>query len=176
MKKLALLFTLAVVLISCEGPQGPPGFDGLDGSDFVAQSYERVRSITAPDYNILINHPNDIVVFETDVILVYKSFGQITASDGLPTDVWRLLPQTVYTDFGEFQYNYDYTFDDVEIFLDGPLSTDFNLLDTEYTDNQIFRIIILPAELASNPLIDITDYDSVMNLAGLTTQDIITIE
>lgn len=179
MKKLALLLTLAIVFISCEGPQGPPGFDGLNGrngDDFIAQSYEIQRSFFAPDYRFRENHPLNVTVFETDMILVYIAWEEVIASDGLPTDVWRLLPQTVYSDFGEFAYNYESTFEYIDIFIDGPLTTDFNLLSPADTDNQIFRVVILPAGIAQNPLLDITDYNSVMNLGGLTTQDIIIIE
>ncbi|EAS20296.1 dihydrolipoamide dehydrogenase [Nonlabens mediterrranea] len=176
MKKLALLFTLAVILISCEGPQGPAGFDGLDGTNIVAQSFEITTNFTAPDYEEFVIYPNNIEVFDTDMTLIYILWDEVPGNNGGTVDVWRLLPQTVYTDFGEFQYNYDATNGDATIFLDAPSTFDFNDLAPGDLDNQTFRIVILPVDLAQNPLLDITDYDSVMNLAGLTTQDIITIE
>jgi len=177
MKKLALLLTLAVVFISCEGPQGPRGFDGRNGDDFVAQSYEITGSFSAlNNYEISGFHPVDITVFESDMILVYISWETVTAGDGLPTDVWRLVPQTIYSDFGEFSYNYDSTFEDIRIFLDGPSTTDFNLLAPADTDNQIFRVVILPADLANDPTLDITDYNSVMHLGGITETDILKVE
>ncbi len=176
MKKLALLLTLAVVFISCEGPQGPPGFDGLDGTNIVAQSFEITTSFTAPDYDSFVTYPNDIEVFDTDMTLIYILWDEVPGNNGGTVDVWRLLPQTVYTDFGQFQYNYDATNGDATIFLDAPSTFDFNNLAAGDLDNQTFRIVILPVDLAQNPLLDITDYNSVMNLAGLNSQDIITIE
>lgn len=176
MKKLALLLTLAVVFISCEGPQGPPGFDGLNGTNIVAQSFEITTNFNAPDYESLVVYPNNIEVFDTDMTLIYILWDEVPGNNGGTIDVWRLLPQTVYTDFGEFQYNYDATNGDANIFLDAPSTFDFNNLASGDLNNQTFRIVILPVDLASNPLLDVTDYNSVMNLAGLTTQDIITIE
>lgn len=176
MKKLALLLTLAVIFISCEGPQGPPGFDGLNGTNIVAQSFEITTNFNAPDYESLVVYPNNIEIFDTDMTLIYILWDEVPANNGGTIDVWRLLPQTVYTDFGEFQYNYDATNGDANIFLDAPSTFDFNNLSFGDLNNQTFRIVILPVDLASNPLLDITDYNSVMNLSGLTTQDIITIE
>ncbi|MGJ8683561.1 MAG: dihydrolipoamide dehydrogenase [Nonlabens sp.] len=176
MKKLALLLTLAVVFISCEGPQGPPGFNGTNGTNIVAQSFEVTESFSAPDYSQLVIYPNNIEVFDTDMTLIYILWDEVPGNNGGTVDVWRLLPQTVYTDFGEFQYNYDATNGDATIFLDAPSTFDFNDLAPGDLDNQTFRIVILPVDLASNPLLDITDYNSVMNLAGLNSQDIITIE
>ena len=174
MKKILLLLLSATVLISCEGDQGPPGPPGLDGGVFVAQSYEIQETFFAPEYRFRVNHP--IEVLDTDMVLVYLSWDQVNASDGLPTDVWRLLPQTIYSDFGEFSYNYESTFDYVEIFMDGPLSTDFNLLSSADTDNQIFRVVILPVDFANDPNLDVTDYNSVMQVTGLSDSDFIKIE
>lgn len=176
MKKLALILTLAVVFISCEGPQGPPGFDGLNGTNIVAQSFEITTDFTAPDYESFVAYPNNIEVFDTDMTLIYILWDEVPGNNGGTVDVWRLLPQTVYTDFGQFQYNYDATNGDANIFLDAPSTFDFNNLAPGDLDNQTFRIVILPVDLASNPLLDVTDYYGVMNLAGLGTQDIITIE
>lgn len=179
MRKLVLLFSLAVVFMSCTGPQGPPGFDGLNGQDgvnVVAQSYEFTTSFNAPDYDFLSIHPNNIEVFPTDMTLVYILWDEVPASDGGIVDLWRLLPQTVYSDVGEFSYNFDATTGDVRVFLDGPLSTDFTLLAPGDTQNQTFRVVILPVDLANDPRIDITDYNSVMNFGGISESDIIKIE
>ena len=182
MKKIYLLLLSAVVLMSCEGPQGPPGFDGFDGRDgqdgvnIVAQSFEVELDFDAPDYEQTVVYPADIEVFDTDMTLVYILFDVTTDQNGDPLDVWRLLPQTLYSDFGEYQYNFDATNLDTRIFLDGPASTNFNLLGAGDLEDQIFRIVILPVDLANNPNLDVSDYNSVMNVGGLTTEDIITIE
>ncbi len=179
MKKIILLLAITAAFISCTGPSGPPGLNGingLDGQNIVAQSYEIQRNFTAPDYGFRIDHPTDIEVLETDMILVYILWDEVPATDGGTIDIWRLLPQTVYSDFGEFAYNYESTFIDVDIFLDGPASTDFNLLAPADIDNQIFRIVILPVDLANDPTLDITDYNSVINVGKISESDIIVIE
>jgi hypothetical protein len=58
------------------------------------------------------------------------------------------------------QYNYDHTFFDVEIFLDG--TADFGALDPAYLEDQVFRIAVLPADYAKNNNIDMTDFSGVM--------------
>lgn len=179
MKYITSFIALAFLFISCEGPQGPPGFDGvngLNGTNIVAQSFETTVNFTAPDYENLISFPNNISVEPTDMTLIYILWDEVPGNNGGTVDVWRLLPQTVYTSFGEFQYNYDATNGDARIFLDAPATFDFNNLSAADLSNQTFRIVILPVDLASNPLLDITDYNSVMNLAGLSSSDIITIE
>jgi len=174
MKKLALLFTLAIIFISCEGPEGPRGFDG---TNIVAQSFQvTVDFNSLNNYSNLVEYPNNIQVLDTDLTLIYILFDQVPANDGGTIDVWRLLPQTIFTDFGQFQYNFDATNSDAEIFLDAPSSFNFNNLSPADLENQTFRVVILPVDIAQNPLLDVTDYNSVVNIAGLGTQDIITIE
>ena len=45
---------------------------------------------------------------------------------------------------GQLQYNFDFTRDDVSIFLDGTI--DFGLLGSEWTQNQVFRVVVIPAD------------------------------
>lgn len=175
MKKIVFLLSLVATLISCEGPAGPPGFDGNDGVNVAAQSYEFTTSFTAPDYDFLSVYPNTIEVLPTDMTLVYILWDQVPASDGGLVDLWRLLPQTVYSDFGEFSYNYDATTGDVRVFLDGPLSTDFTQLAPGDIDNQTFRVVILPVDMASDPRLDVTDFNNVMSIGKLNENQILKI-
>ncbi len=177
MKKVILLLALAVGFASCEGDQGPPGPPGLDGVDGIAQSFEITLNFSAPDYSNLVVYPNNIEVIEGDMTLVYLLFDEIPGNNGGTVDLWRLLPQTLYSDFGEYQYNFDFTTGDATIFIDGPLSTDFNLLTPADLNDQTFRIVILPVDfIAQNPGIDIANYDAVMNAANLDSADIIEIQ
>lgn len=176
MKYFTSLIALAFLFISCEGPQGPPGFDGLNGVNVVAQSFETTVDFVGPNFENVVAFPNNISVAPTDLALAYVLWDVVPGNNGGTVDVWRLLPQTVYTNFGEFQYNYDTTNGDVRLFLDAPNTFDFNNLGGGDLNNQTFRIVILPIDFASNPLLDITDYNSVMNLAGLSSSDIITIQ
>lgn len=178
MKYITLLFALAITLTACEGDQGPPGFDGFDGADGVnitATSFERTVDFFAPDYEALIDYPANVTVFPNDMTLVYILWDQVPGNNGGLVDLWRLLPQTIYTDFGEFQYNYDATNGDARIFIDAPASTNLNLLTPGDISNQTFRVVILPVELQSADL-DFSNYEEVMSTAGLTTSDILIIE
>ncbi|MGA9240149.1 collagen-like protein, partial [Robiginitalea sp.] len=151
MKNLGRFFTVLIALISlsaCEGPTGPPGhpgFDGLDGQDgLIGTVYDIVGDFNpSNDYTLFSVFSEDVPgleVFETDVVLVYILWDQIDDPTG-PIDIWRLLPQTRLLQQGILQYNYDFTFEDVSIFLE----SDFNLdsLGPAYTNDQVFRIAIL---------------------------------
>jgi len=176
MKYITSFIVLALLLVSCEGPQGPPGFNGLNGGEVLAQSFEVEVDFFAPTFESVVIFPPNRGIQASDMTLIYILWEEVPANGGGTTDLWRLLPQTVYTNIGEFQYNYDATNGDARIFLDGPGNFDFNNLGPEFLVNQVFRIVVLPVEQASNPLLDITDYNSVMNLAGLSDSDIITIQ
>ncbi|MEJ2584155.1 MAG: collagen-like protein [Robiginitalea sp.] len=185
MKKLALVFGLIVSLIavSCEGPTGPPGppgFDGVDGQDGVnilGQVYDIEGDFTpnsSPPYSLFSEFAIDapsVEVFETDVVLVYILWEQVDdPNGGAPIDVWRLLPQTRLLEPGILQYNYDYTFLDVSIFLE----TDFDpaLLQPGDTDNQIFRIAILPADGTSTAKLDTSNMQAVLDHLGVKESEI----
>jgi len=77
--------------------------------------------------------------------------------DGL--DVWRALPQTIFLESGAFQYNFDYTTGDVQIFIDGELDPAW--LGTGDLVDQTFRIAVIPADLYKNKSIDLTNYNEV---------------
>lgn len=175
MKYITLLLALTIILTSCEGDQGPPGFDGANGIDgAVAQSFEREVDFLAPDYGVRIPYPTTIInqTAATDMTLVYLLWDTVPDDNGGTIDIWRLVPQVRYTNFGEFQYNYEFTNVDVDIFLEAPDPLTLDQLPAADVSAQIFRIVIIPADVDFNA-VDITDYNAVMNAAGLTTQDII---
>lgn len=181
MKNIAILLGsfLTLFLISCDGDPGPAGRDGLPGPEGPpgpAGSTGRVIDITGDftadgDYSIFYEFQQDnIEVLETDVVLVYLSFSQVEDNNGEPVEVWRLLPQTRILDQGLLQYNYDHTFFDVNIFLEA----DFDLatLPAGDTENQFFRIAILPADFVQTAKLDISNIASVMSSLGLSEKDV----
>lgn len=167
MKKIFLLLFSTLLLISCEGDQGPPGFDGRDGVDLKAQSFQVSVNFAAPDYSVTVPYGNLPRLSNDEMALVYILFEEFIDDAGNNVDVWRLLPQTLYSDFGEYQYNYDFTDRDVRIFLDGPASTNFVFLGPADLNDQVFRIVVLPIDLANDPNFDVTDYNSVMELGSV---------
>lgn len=166
-----LVFALAV-LASCIGEPGPPGRDGLDGQDgqdgesFLGSVFEIEGDFTPEnDFSLYFEFPQTTTVYESDIVLVYILWEQAEDDYGDLLDVWRLLPQTVVLDDGVLQYNYDFTFLDVLVFLEGTI--DFNtLLDAETMD-QVFRIVVLPADYAISSTLDVTDYDQMMKSLGI---------
>jgi hypothetical protein len=158
-----LVFALAV-LTSCVGEPGPPGRDGLDGQDgesFLGSVFEIEGDFTSQnDYMLYFPFPSNITVYDTDVVLVYILWEVAEDNSGNPIDVWRLLPQTVVLDEGVLQYNYDYTFADVQVFLEGTI--DFNTLLPAETDDQVFRIVVFPADFITQKSLDVSDYNMMM--------------
>ncbi|WPP51319.1 collagen-like triple helix repeat-containing protein [Catalinimonas niigatensis] len=180
MKRLNLYFFFAslYVLSACEGPvgpeglpgpQGPAGEDGLDGINILGQVFEVEGDFNAGnEYGFGFEFPADEVeVFESDAILVYISWDQIEVTDEPPINIWRLLPQSAFLEGGTLQYNYDHTFTDVNIFLDGTI--DLSTLTNEYTQNQLFRIVIVPADYVPNARMDIdySNYEDVIRTFGI---------
>ncbi len=164
MKKLFLLLAISLTFIftSCEGPQGPPG------DSFLGQVFEtNINFNEGNGYSRLVTFPSNITVYESDVVLVYVLEDVVNGD----IDVWSQLPQTYFLPQGTLLYTFDHTFLDVNLFLDA--NFDLSTLESVYTDNQVFRIAIIPAEFAdanltmeelmSNLQIDITDIEVLTN-------------
>jgi hypothetical protein len=149
MKKIIVICFLSLIALACEGDVGPPGPPGFDGVNILGNVYEIEVNFTPQNgYGIITEFPNNFEVFESDVVLVYLLEGQLSDPTG-PVDVWSQLPQTFYLDNGDqVVYNFNHTFFNAEIFLDGNANLD--ILPFTFTENQVFRIAILPAEFAEN--------------------------
>lgn len=161
MKKIGTLILSVLLLVACSGDPGPPGPQGPAGVNILGSVFEATVNFTPQnDYTAFIEFPQEVEVFETDVVLVYLLETVIPDSTG-PIDVWTLLPRTFYLQDGtQVAYNFTHTFFDVELFLDG--NTNFSTLSTEFTLDQTFRIAILPADLAENPNLDLSDIEQVI--------------
>lgn len=187
MKKFSLVFggLIVALFMACTGPQGPPGFDGFDGVDglngrdgqdgqdginILGQVLDIERSFTPENnFEIFYEFPQTVEVFETDVVLVYLLWAQTEDGNGEAVDIWRLMPQTRILDQGLLQYNYDHTFLDVNLFLESDF--DLTTLPPGDTDNQVFRIAILPAEMTQSKL-DTSNIHAVMGRLNISEEDI----
>lgn len=151
---ITFISVFALLLTACEGDPGPPGQNGVN---FVGQSFKtsELDFISENNYEQTVEFPNNIEVLDGDMLLVYLLWDE-------NPDMWRLMPQTIYTDSGEFQYNYQDNFNNVTIFLDAPASFDFNSLSSGDTLNQVFRVVILPVDFIDSNTIDINNYGEVM--------------
>ncbi|HZH69093.1 MAG TPA: collagen-like protein [Flavobacteriaceae bacterium] len=163
MKKLFILFALPLFMFTaCEGPQGPPGFDGINilGQTF---EFDNVNFTYDPQFNYysrVLTIPSNIEVWESDAILVYR-LEKVVNAGGSTADSWSLIPHNFFFNNGEIiQYVYNHTFFDVELIIEG----NFNLanLDPAYTQNQVFRFVVVPSDFGIRSGVDISDYDAVM--------------
>mgnify|MGYP000577920685 CR=1 FL=1 len=158
MKKLKTTFFIIAALFfaACNGDDG---VDGRDGKDAETGTVIEIKgNFVAPDYFMYYELANaGVKVYNGDAVLVYVLW---EVKDG--NDVWRLLPQTVYFNDGELQYNYTYTLKKVEIFMEG--TTTLSALPKSYLNDQVFRIVVMPAVLAEDTKTDLTNYSAVMNV------------
>lgn len=148
MKKILILplFVISLFLTACEGPQGPPGPPGFDGINILGQVFEVTINLNENNnFQRVVNIPSAIEVYESDVILVYRWEGTF---DG--ADIWTPLPATYFSLGDTFLYTFNHTFFDVKFFLDG--NFDLTELGSEWTNDQSFRIAIVPSEFGQADL------------------------
>lgn len=179
MKKATMILGtfLTLLMVSCgsdgiDGRDGLNGENGLNGLDAPLPKVVETEGTfsTANDFGIRYNFGNDIEVLPTDVILVYLLWDQVDGDDGQTIDIWRLLPQTRILSQGLLIYNYEHTFVDVDIFLESDF--DLGTLASGDTDNQIFRIAVLPAETTGKSNVDRSSLTSVMSYLGVEDKDV----
>ncbi|MEM9648677.1 MAG: collagen-like protein [Bacteroidota bacterium] len=169
-----ILFTVA-----CEGPEGPPGFDGApglpgeDGQDGIQGQVVEVDGVNfAYDvdgniYSTIITYSDvtDFEVFEADAVLVYRFDGTVDLDDGSTADAWSQIPQSFFLPEGTIQYVAAHNFVDTEIFIDG--NFDLSALDTNFTDNQSFRLVFVPSVFADSSKMDTSNISNVMSALGI---------
>jgi hypothetical protein len=162
MKKLLSVFFVTILFAfnSCIGPIGPQGFSGPEGVQGepggieYAKAFEIVTNFTAAnDYSVV--EAYGFEVLESDLTLVYVLWDVLEDN----TPVWRLMPQTAYLANGILSYNFDFTLTDVSIFLDGTVPN-FSTVPDIYRIDQVFRVVVIPAEFVANGRQDFT-YDKV---------------
>ena len=160
--KLLFFFTLLLIVVACEGDQGPPGPQGPPGTNILGQVFEvTVNFAPSNGYRSVIDFPQDIEVFESDIVMVYLLETQVDDPSGA-VDVWAPLPQTFFLNTGgELVYNFNHTFLDVSLFLDGDVNLD--AVPFDFIENQVFRIAILPADFANDSNVNLYDYNSVQS-------------
>ena len=154
MYKLLIAITSIFIISSCTGEDG---IDGLDGVNIEASVFE-VNNVNFISENGLsatkkIVVDSNVNILETDVPLVFVLDPEATADNG-GLEVWEPLPRIFFfEDGGQAQFRFNFIFDestnifDLDITLE---SNDFDALGSTFTDNQTFRIAIVPAFNVSN--------------------------
>lgn len=164
MKKILTLFAVVglMAFTSCEGPEGPPGPEGIPGQDAVIAEVFELNNVNfsynATDgYNIY--RTLNPVIFQSDVILIYRLTGTINPT----TPVWQQIPRTLYTSKGELDYDFDFSKQDFTIYAGGNYDLS---LTPEFLNNQTFRIVIVPGAFSSTGKStakpDYSDYNAVI--------------
>ncbi|HCQ12399.1 hypothetical protein [Flavobacterium sp.] len=100
---------------------------------------------------------NNIQIFASDVVLMYRLAGTIDSS----TPIWQQIPRTLYLEQGELDYDFDFSKEDFTIYAGG--TYDLALTPT-YITNETFRIVIVPAYLSNKGAskVDFSDYNAVI--------------
>lgn len=147
------------------GPQGPQGDQGDPGEEAFVFEYENV-SFTGPDYEVILPYASDFEALTSDVALVYFLWDVDT--DG--NEIWRALPQSLITEDGLLQYNFDWTTLDVRLFLDADFSLD--LLTAADTDNWIVRIVVIPGQFWSGGRRAVPSYEEIKEQYNLADRSV----
>jgi hypothetical protein len=148
MKKIFLLLSVVSVfgLTSC-------GSDDI-GPDTFPEVFEvnNVNFTANGDFQALV--PLNPKIYSSDVVLVYRLAG----ANQLGSDIWEPIPTTYNLPEGQLDYNFDFSQDEVVIYLD----TTFDpMLRQDFSLNQVFRIVLVPGYVAEN--LDSKNYDVVMS-------------
>lgn len=149
---LAFMLLGGFILTSCETTEYID--DGIDYDTYSVVYKVNNRTFTAGNnYSTDFVFPSNITVLSSDMVLVYR---QKDVSGGNP--VWEMIPKTIYLTNGEeLDYDFDFTINDAVIFMGG---TDLANAPTDFTHNQNFRVVIVPAEFGNK--MDYTDYNKVI--------------
>jgi hypothetical protein len=176
MKRILSIFGLAVLMAfqACEGPEGPQGLQGPQGPqglqgvpgapgvNIVGITYEAEVDFTeAGEWGVVLDFPEELV--ESDVVLTYILWDVV---DERP--IWRAVPQTIFFPAGPLVYNFDFSTVDIRLFLEG--TVDPGTLDNVWTQDQIFRIVVVPSDFPDSR-IDWTNYEAVTKMLGITDAD-----
>jgi hypothetical protein len=150
------IFSAFLLLLGCTGPEGPVG---PPGPNLFSQVFEfEVDFTPSNNYEAYIEFPQEIEVFEADLILVFLAYETTDSNQGVQY-VWRPLPQTIFTSLGLLQYQFDHTFSDMRVFVEA----DYSLTSAIEADllNQRFKVGVIPAAYAQEVqgLTDLTDAD-----------------
>lgn len=146
------------------GPAGPQGPEGAPGESGFVFEYENIN-FTAPNYDVILSYPDNFEGLASDVAVVYLLW-DVENIDGEDVEIWRQLSQTVITNDGILQYNFDFTKYDVRLFLDAQFPLD-NLTAMD-TDEWVARVVIVPGEFWNSAgRMDLSNYHQVKEMLGL---------
>ncbi|PZR22518.1 MAG: hypothetical protein DI539_05475 [Flavobacterium psychrophilum] len=150
MKKIFLLLSIVSVfgLTGCSSDDDNVDYDTYPEVFEVAN----VNFTAAANYQIVV--PLNPKIYPNDVVLVYR----LSGANQLGNDIWEPIPTTYNLPQGQLNYNFDFSQDDVAIYLDASFDP---MQRQDFSLNQIFRIVLVPGYVAQN--LDSNNYDVVMS-------------
>lgn len=108
------------------------------------------------NWSVIINYPTNFQSFEDDLVLVYLQNG-IDEANNLP--LWDALPRTFFLNDEPIVYNFNYSVGGVEIIIDSGSGFDQRSIPANFTNNQLFRIAVLPGQFNNSAkILDNSDF------------------
>jgi len=168
MKKILLLFS-AVGMLSLTGCNN----DDYD-EDTISEVFETqaIDFTSAGNYEALI--PLNPSLPAADMLLVYR----LVQEEDADRDVWELIPTTKYNVSGVEGAEIDYGFNFTQVDLLLYMGSNDNLESfPEYTQDQIFRVVIIPGyasnfRTSANSMDQFKDYNAVIKKYGINDSKI----
>lgn len=150
MKKIFLLLSIVSVfgLTACSSD------DDVD-FDTIPEVFETnppVNFTAAGNYQVTV--PLIPKILASDVVSVYR----LSGANNLGNDIWEPIPTTYNLPQGTLNYNFDFSQDEVVIYLDATFDP---MARQDFSLNQIFRIVLIPGYIAQD--LDTNNYDAVMS-------------
>ncbi|MFT6865419.1 MAG: hypothetical protein ACJA08_000237 [Cyclobacteriaceae bacterium] len=174
MKTSISIFLLSSLMFSCSetiiGPVGPRGDDGpigpqgAQGENGYVFEYENIDFTSSNNYEVFLTYPSDFEGLESDVAIVYLLW-DVQEVDGQSVDIWRPLAQQILFTDGILQYNFDFSKNDVRLFLAANFSLD-ELIAID-TDGWVARVVVVPGTFWGSGRVAVNDYDEVKSILGL---------
>lgn len=146
------------------GDQGPVGPEGAPGENGYVFEYENIDFTGGNNYEVFLPYPSDFEGLDSDIAIVYLLW-DVQEINGQSVDIWRPLPQQILFTDGTLQYNFDFSKNDVRLFLDANFSLDeLTAIDT---DGWVARVVVVPGSFWGSGRVDINDYYQVKSMLGL---------
>lgn len=166
MKKILTLFVF-LGLFGFSGCSNDDSDNDLD-NDTISYVFEVNKINFSATFNSETYVGFDSKVYTGDVVLVYRYDG---ADSQTGKDIWTPLPESHYYPDGTlyFGYKFDFTQDNVRIFIDG-FGLNVNPIPSNFVVDQIFRIVIVPGDDGIN--MNKTDYYTIIEKINLDNNKI----